>query len=348
MFIALLFPALFPLGAQPAQWPVSDPSPASLQLFLEDFIHFTPREYASLKQGKIVTKLLDTSVEREVAVFGVMWLEVPLSLYLANLKDHRLLIETATALEYGEFRNPPQVADLAGLSLAPGDLEAIRECRIGDCDIKLSAQAIERIHREVDWSQPSSREQVEQLLRQMMVEYVQAYLEGGNSAMATYYDKEEPLRLVEEFHDLLRESPYLYSYQPDFHAYLEQYPRVKLAGVEDFIYWAKEDIGARRQVISLNHMIIYRPPRRKIADALFAAKQLYASHYLEASFGITALAEDPEDSQNGFYLIYLNRSRIDVLRHPRFGFIKGRIKKGVLKLLTKKMGLVKERVTALK
>lgn len=320
----------------------NDP-PRDLYGFLKKYIRFSDKEFAEMKEREVVVKLIDSDVEREVAAFGIMRVNISMEKFVSYLTDHRFLIEASTALQSGEFSSPPTVADIQDLTLDPGDLKAIKKCKIGDCDIKLSVKAIERLHSEIDWSAPDHETQALKLLREMVVGYVQSYLSGGNAAMAVYHDQKYPLPLVEEFHDLLRESPYLYVYQPQFHEYLENYPAIELQGVDDFIYWAKEDFGAKRQVITLNHTIVYHPLERKIADVLIASKQLYASHYFEASFSITALAVDPEDRAPGFYLIHLNRSRLDVLRHPKFGFVKNKIRNGIRKLLRRKMTLLKER-----
>jgi hypothetical protein len=48
---------------------------------------------------------------------------------------------------------------------------------------------------------------------------------------------------------------------------------------------------------------------------LIASKQIYASHYFEASLELTALVEAKEPGENsGFFLLYLNRSRLDNFR----------------------------------
>lgn len=321
--------------------------PRDLYGFLKKYIDFSDKEFSRMKSGAVVVKLIDTRVEREVAAFGIMRVNITMDKFVNNLTNHDLLIESSTVLESGEFSNPPVVSDIQNLTLDPGDLKAIKTCKIGDCDFKLSAKAIEQLHTEIDRSAPENKGHILMLLRKMMVGYVQSYLTAGNAAMAVYHDKKYPLPLVKEFHDLLRESPYLYVYQPKFHDYLENYPQIKLPGTDGFIYWAKEDFGAKRQVISLSHIVIYHPPERKIADVLIASKQLFASHYFEASFGITALANDPDDGEPGFYLIHLNRSRLDVLRHPKFGFIKNRIKNGIRELLQKKMVAVKKKAEAL-
>lgn len=178
-----------------------------------------------------------------------------------------------------------------------------------------------------------------------MIQYVTSYLSGGNAALTEFDDQKYFLRLANEFHDLLKESPYLYVYAPEYHKYLEGYPHVPLSNVENFIYWSKEDIGTKRRVINITHMTLYQRPDTTIFEVLVASKKIYASHYFEAGLGLTALADDPENDRTGFYLLFLNRWRIDALRHPHFGgLLRKKVRGGLRKLYQKKMTLVKTRL----
>jgi hypothetical protein len=67
---------------------------------------------------------------------------------------------------------------------------------------------------------------------------------------------------------------------------------------------------------------------------VIASKQIWASHYYDGSLGITVLV----DANPGTYLVYLNRSRIDLLRDAGFKrwlvkrFAPGAIRKEVVTL----------------
>jgi len=153
------------------------------------------------------------------------------------------------------------------------------------------------------------------------VDDVREYLKSGNAALGEYHDRKPPLRKADEFHSLLRESPYIHEYAPEFYRYLEQYPDEQLSGVENFIYWSKENFGLK-PVVSLTHVTIYRR-KQDPGSVLIASKQIYASHYFDSSLGLTALVELP--GAQGIYLMYLNRSRVDALRGRL-----GRMKRSVI------------------
>ena len=82
-----------------------------------------------------------------------------------------------------------------------------------------------------------------------------------------------------------------------------------LPGAESFVYWSKEKFGLKA-VVSLTHVTIFR---RSKSEFLIASKQIYASHYFDASLGLTHLA-DKGDGGGEAYLVYLNRSRADGLQ----------------------------------
>jgi hypothetical protein len=68
--------------------------------------------------------------------------------FLRQARDVGTARRSASILEIGRFSRPPRVEDLAGLTLDEGDFDAARECKPGDCGIKLARSAMERIRRE--------------------------------------------------------------------------------------------------------------------------------------------------------------------------------------------------------
>jgi hypothetical protein len=153
---------------------------------------------------------------------------------------------------------------------------------------------------------------------------VKRYLIGGNEQLTQYDDKKRPLRLADEFGAILKASPYIFDYEPEFYAYLREYPKKPLDGVENFIYWSKEKFGLK-PVVSVTHVSIYQRP--EMGFTLIASKQIYASHYFEASLGLTVALEDRQDPKPSFYLLYFNRSRSDGLHGGFRGMARGSVKR---------------------
>lgn len=141
-----------------------------------------------------------------------------------------------------------------------------------------------------------------------------------------------------------RVSPYLYEFVPEFHWYLQEYPRARLSGTEDFIYWSKEKFGLK-PVVSLTHVTIYRRKQGSITNTLIASKGIYASHYFDASLGMTGFVHDEGDAGLPVpYLMYLNRSRADALKGGFSGLKRTIVESRARKGLEENMILMKERL----
>jgi hypothetical protein len=237
------------------------------------------------------------------------------------------------------------LGDLAGLTLEPEEIDSIRRCRVNLCDFKMSTRFIERFRREVNWAAPDYRERVTGLMREMLLEYVQSYLNGGNAALGEYNDKAYKLRLADEFQSLLQPAPYMYGYGSEFQRHLEDFPRSLPRYAESFVYWSKEQFGLK-PVISVTHIMVYKLSEAYAADVLIASKGIYANHYFEASLGLTGFIHSKSLEPPRRYLIYINRSRTDALRGFFAGLkrslISGKLRDGA----RKNMELIKQKLEA--
>jgi hypothetical protein len=258
------------------------------RVFLRKVVGFTD---AAVETGQVVTKQLPATDKPEIAAFGAVRLRGDPTAFLRQARDVGTARRSASILETGRFTRPPRVEDLAGLTLDEGDFDSARECKPGDCGIKLARSAMERIRREIDWKAADARSRASGLMKNMLVEYTAAYMQGGTAAMATYVDKDRPLEAPAEFRKLLAASPYLVEYVPALHQYVEAFPKASLAGAEDLFYWTKDKF-APKPTISVYHVTIWNDPEN--ADvAVIASKQIYASHYFQAGLDLLAVVSAP-------------------------------------------------------
>ena len=312
------FAALLLLAAPSRQAPDTQPA---LRAFLAERLKFSEAELAAAERGNVVTKMPGRGDDREVAVFGIVRVGAPVELFIERHRDLETFMKTQWVTQLGAVGTPPRLEDLARLTLTRKHLEAIRDCRVGDCDVKLPAEAIQRFQRELDWTTPDVEERAVDLYRRWVLEYVNTYLAGGNAALARYQDKSEPMEVAKGFRRLLSESPYLIEYVPPFHHYLEAFPEAELPNVEDRLFWSVEDFGLR-PVITVTHVTLYRPEQAGRLRVVVALKQIYSSHYFQAGVKFLALVDDSERSGTpAFYLLYLDRSLFDT----ELGGIKGRV-----------------------
>ncbi|MGE5816562.1 MAG: hypothetical protein ACM37Z_00960, partial [Deltaproteobacteria bacterium] len=273
----------------------------------------------------------------EVAVFGVVLVKAPPDFFVERFRDIESYKKGTSVPLVKKFSAPPQLEDLDQLKVDKEDFDALKHCSIGNCDVKLSSAAIDRLRKEIDWNAPDAPEKVDKLARMSLLTYVKDYLAGGNLALSEYNDKKKPLRIVDQFDAILMASPYIYEYAPEFYVYLREYPGKLLDDAEDFIYWSKEKFGLK-PVISVTHVSIYRRPGT--GHTLIASKQIYASHYFEASLGLTAVVVAQSEEPN-FYLLYLNRSRSDALHGGFSGLARGQVKRSARSGLRENMERIK-------
>jgi hypothetical protein len=62
--------------------------------------------------------------------------------------------------------------DLKSLILPAPDVTALRECRPGDCDVKLPAVAMHRFRNDVDWLSPNAARKGDEVAREMILALV--------------------------------------------------------------------------------------------------------------------------------------------------------------------------------
>jgi hypothetical protein len=96
----------------------------------------------------------------------------------------------------------------------------------------LPAESMEEFKKQVNWSAPDVVAQVNGLAQKMALEELLRYQKDGNTALGSYYDKEHPVHVVEQFESLLRESSSMPHYLPDLEQYLIGYPRTQLANAQ--------------------------------------------------------------------------------------------------------------------
>jgi len=303
---------------------------------LQSRIRLADSELSDVDRGEIVSKVLSSTNSREVAAFGMVQVAATGDILVTRFRDITNFKKTDEVLQIGKFANPPVVEDLKALTLDAADVDAIRACSVGRCDLKLSRAMIERLGR------TRNSADLAQTYRQALSDYLQSYLTTGNSALVKYEDRAGGTNLAEEFKDLMATAPYLRQYSPDFFSYLQTFPRGKPQGVEEFVYWSKEKFGLK-PVISMTHVFIYRRPGTD--DVLIVSKQIYASHYFDSSIGISgSIAASRKGEAPRSYLVYLNRSRLDALGGLLSSVITSVIQSQIQDGLTKNLRLAKQRL----
>ena len=305
----LLCTLLVSLAATPG---LAQSSSTEFQKVLAQKVAFAEADFAALQLNQPLVRSIPTSDKAEIAVSGLVNIRAQADEFLRSYRDSMVRKSNTAILEIGAFSTQPTLADLRTLTLESRDIEDLKECVVGECQIKLSAAMIERFRKEIDWNAADSAVRVTNLFRQMLFEYVNDYRARGEAALIAYNDKRDQVSLAKEQRALDAAPSYVNEFINDSKADLQL--------LEDTVVWSKIKFGLK-PVIAINHILIYKRNSDVGPQVLVASKQIYANHYFNASLALTAFVRVPE----GAYLVYENRSRADGLAGPF-----GKIKRGVV------------------
>ena len=163
---------------------------------------FTPSQLAAVDAGTPVAVVLPSSVDREIAVAGAVFVHATGARLVSVLQDVERLESGGGFIRTRKLSEPPRLSDFAGFRLPAADVEALRDCRPGRCDVKLSQNGFDLLAK-IDWSAPDVEARVNALARQTSLDYVLAYRQGGNRTLAVYLDTERPQSVAREFEEMM-------------------------------------------------------------------------------------------------------------------------------------------------
>jgi hypothetical protein len=268
-------------------------------------------DLAKIDGGQVAARTLAPGDAREVVTLGVVRMRITPDFYVSRLGDIVNFKQTDGILQIGVFGTPPLLGDIAGLTLDTADIRSLRECRVGRCGVQLPADAIERFQRDVNWQDGDAEPRANALMRQILVDYVARYQRAGVAASMYYADQAGGRDVHDEFSSLAGAGVAGWNRVPALRSHLLHYPDAPAEDTRDLFYWSKERVG-RKSVASVTHLAIARTRGDSPADYAVASKQIYGTHYYDASVGLTLLLRDETKEGPSTYVAYLNRSRIDI------------------------------------
>ena len=230
----------------------------------------------------------------ELGVFAASRLDADpemLAVWAASIAD---LKKSPYVLAVRRFSDPPVLDDLDGLMLEDGDVDSVRNCRQGSCGLKMAAGEIESLRRAADAGGLLWKDAVRRQFRQIVLDRVNAYRSEGFAAVSRGRTSVTRSGLGV----LLDNSPYLRG------------GSTVTAPTESFFYWSKEQYGTGKPVIAVTHVDVVRARGPSGPRVAVVGTEILATHYRTASLGLTAVVEDAAGQA---YLVYVNRSQLDVL-----------------------------------
>ena len=307
--------------------------PSRIEEYVTTRVKPTADERKRLSEGEPITKLLDADKTKEIAVFGAIWIAAPIRRYVDAVSDIENFERGGAFKVTKRISSPPNLKDFSQLRLSDDDVQDLRTCKVGDCEVKFGEEALERLRTKVDWNSAQAGAAANAIAQQLTFEYVTSYLQGGNERLAVYRDQSRPTFVAQEFRSMIDNMPELTLYLPEMRRYLLEFPRYTPPDISSFLYWQETEFGLK-PLIRINHVAI----RTGSDGAIVASKMLYASHYFWTGLELRVLVPDSTRGQ-GFWLITVNRSRSDGLSGSTGFFlrnvVRGKVEEGMLDALRK-------------
>lgn len=264
--------------------------------FFQDYAKLRRDEIKAIQSGTAVVKDLNSNPE-QVLIFGAIYIRANAEKYLTFASDINQTSKIPGYLAIRKFSDAPQLSDLDTFSLEAEDIKDLEKCKPDACEVQLPVNTIEEFRRSVNWKAADAAIEVNTLARQMALQALQSYIQGGNAALGTYRDKKHPNVVAESFKNLLAQAKALPVYMPDLHRYLLEYPNFQSPEIQSVFHWEKVKFGLK-PTLRIVHRIIYKNDSSEPVYAM-AEKQLYSSHYFQTALDITVAVAD----SGGFYLI---------------------------------------------
>jgi hypothetical protein len=298
--------------------------PPSVARYLTS-IGFDDDDFAALTSGRPAARITETSARELLGVVAVVRIDRPAQRYIDAFRDIVNFENGGNGvISMGTFSKPARLEDVGALDVADVDLKDLSNCRVGGCNMNLSASAIERF-RAVNWSAPAAHAQARYALQTILVEYVNDYQARGNAALVVYEDR-SPMPLAARSAALFAGSDAL-APLGDIPAYFTKYRSLPLpSNVEEFLYWQQVTFGMK-PVTRVNHVAI--SPWTLDGRPVWAvvSRMIYASHYFRDGLEVRYLVPvDGSPTSSAFYLVYISRSHSESL-----GGLKGLLLGGIIR-----------------
>ena len=159
--------------------------PPELRTLLSSEMEFSVSDLADLQAGKVVAHGLGAPSAGEIAAVGAVRVHVRRATFVEQYRDIVRFKHGAGVVQIGPFSHPPRPEDLSPLTLTKEDVD-LRTCRVGHCDIRLSAAIIGRFQREIDWTARDADARAASLFKHVLLDQVNAYVSGQPGQIVAY------------------------------------------------------------------------------------------------------------------------------------------------------------------
>jgi hypothetical protein len=303
--------------------------PASRDLLgFEQFgVRLDDADLEDLRRGRVVVKMLEPRRDSELAVFAASRIDVSPRRFVEALQHSATLWRGTKVPRTGTFSSPPQVSDIATMRLPAEDIDALRRCRPGDCEVKLATAEMARVRAAIAANPGDWRSSAQAAFRALILARMRRYSERGLAGLQTFNDHRELVTPSVAFSQLTAGSEGSAGAVRPLVDYFSRYPVAPVRPRAEHMYWL-EVVDSPKPTIQAAHMVIDRCTGGSAIEVVAASRQIFATHYVNASLTVTALVRGPTGER---FMVYVNRSSVDGLGGFLSGvkrvFIRGRVRR---------------------
>lgn len=277
--------------------------------FFDPSVTVDARDRARLDSDGVIVRILPAD-DGHVAVFAATRLEAEPEVLLQWTRSIHSFRQGSQVVAVGRFSDPVADSDLDALKLDDDELNGLRKCRVGNCDLKLAADEIAAVQKAVRTAGKDWRDAAQRAFRRVLVARVRLHRERGLLALPPYADHGRRMSVGTAFSAIVARSPFLTRALPHVvNSLLASEDRASVD--ESFYYWSHDRYGAGRPVVAITYVRLLRRNDPGVPRALTISTQVFASHYMEGALGLTAVICDQTGAT--CYLAYLNRTQVDFL-----------------------------------
>ena len=276
--------------------------------FLEPTVRVSQADRARLDTGGVIARVLPAD-DGHIAFFAAARLKARPEALIERTRAIDELKRGSMVLAVGRFSDSIADNDLDALSLEPGEIDALRRCRVSGCDFKLAATEIHGLQEALRSAGSEWRDAAQREFRRILIARVRLHRQSGLLALPPYADHGGRMSVGEAFSAMTARSPWLTRGFPEVVNSLIAPRRMPPPTGDAFYYWSRDRYGSGKTVVTVTYVQLLQSDRAP--QAMTVSTQLYASHYIDGALSVTAVVCD--DASPSCYLTYVNRTRVDLL-----------------------------------
>ena len=276
--------------------------------FLEPTVRVSQADRARLDTGGVIARVLPAD-DGHIAFFAAARLKARPEALIERTRAIDELKRGSMVLAVGRFSDSIADNDLDALSLEPGEIDALRRCRVSGCDFKLAATEIHGLQEALRSAGSEWRDAAQREFRRILIARVRLHRQSGLLALPPYADHGGRMSVGEAFSAMTARSPWLTRGFPEVVNSLIAPRRMPPPTGDAFYYWSRDRYGSGKTVVTVTYVQLLQSDRTP--QAMTVSTQLYASHYIDGALSVTAVVCD--EAAPSCYLTYVNRTRVDLL-----------------------------------